>query len=322
MASLTIIPYNPIQANNSHRPRAKDVFKPINDHGRELRIKPSILPVDTRQPQAIVLADGAGGLTTKDSDSISGDHLSENNDIQIEVDNIFAEADTESKVGSAEVQDSDAEFGTGLKDIEIICHPLKRKAKTGRQGSKDNLLVIPDSGIENESDSESEDGLLWKKRKVGYSLVGRQVPWLRMIDETDDEADDAKFEIGPTRVRAGDTQSENDGVAIEIGDGEGNEQSHLRPAASSAHHSDFVKPQSFARVGGNGEWGIHGITGKEVIEGKVYYCVDWEPTMVPLDELWGVERLVREFEAKEQARRRKRGNTQKRKHRGRHREHK
>src|SRR5438552_350089 len=82
MASLAIIPYNPIQANaycSSRRPRAKDVFKSINDHDRELRIKPSILPVDTPQPQAIAVADGAGGLTTcgKDSDSISdGDHLS------------------------------------------------------------------------------------------------------------------------------------------------------------------------------------------------------------------------------------------------------
>ena len=58
-----------------------------------------------------------------------------------EVDDIFAEADAESKVGVAEIQDSDAEFGTddiesGMKDIETICHPLKRKAKTGSQGSK------------------------------------------------------------------------------------------------------------------------------------------------------------------------------------------
>ena len=66
MASLTIIPYNPIQAN---RPRAKDVFKPINDYDRELRTKPSILPVDTPQPQAV--ADGAGGLTMREKDSDS-----------------------------------------------------------------------------------------------------------------------------------------------------------------------------------------------------------------------------------------------------------
>ena len=69
-----------------------------------------------------------------------------------EVDDIFAEADAKSKVGSAEIQDSDAEFGTddiesGMRDIETetINHPLKRKAKTGRQGSKGecrNLISI------------------------------------------------------------------------------------------------------------------------------------------------------------------------------------
>ena len=83
-----------------------------------------------------------------------------------------------------------------------------------------------------------------------------------------------------------------------------------------------VKPQSVARGGGNGEWGIHGIIGKEVIEGEVYYCVDWEPTMMPIDELLGAERLVREFEAKEQSRLRRAGNTRKKKHRGRPRKQK
>jgi len=127
-------------------------------------------------------------------------------------------------------------------------------------------------------------------------------PW-RTVDETD-EADGTGFETCCARVRAGDARSENDGVASEIED---NEQSHLRSAASSAHHSDIastdlVRPQSFARVGGNGEWEIHGIIGKEVIEGKVYYCVDWKPTMMPLSELSRAERLVEEFETKEQAR--------------------
>jgi hypothetical protein len=82
MASLTIIPYNPIRHNaycRSQRPRAKDVFKPINDHDKELQIKPSIPSVDTPQPHTIAVADEAGDLATreKDSDSISnGDHLS------------------------------------------------------------------------------------------------------------------------------------------------------------------------------------------------------------------------------------------------------
>ena len=83
-----------------------------------------------------------------------------------------------------------------------------------------------------------------------------------------------------------------------------------------------VKLQSVARVGGNGEWGIHGIIGKEVMGGRVYYCVDWEPTMMPIDELLGAERLVREFEAKEEARLRRAGNTREKKHRGRPRKQK
>ena len=174
-------------------------------------------------------------------------------------------------------------------------------------------------------DTEVRARLRSKRMSISDQFIVRS--WRRKIDETDDEVDDTEFDIGSTRVRADDAQSENGGVASEIGDGEGNEQSHHRPAASSAHHSDFtstlfkstdlVKPQAVARVGGNGEWGIHGIIGKEVIEGRAYYCVDWEPTMMPLDELCGAERLVREFEAKEQARLRKAGNTRKKKHRGR-----
>ena len=84
----------------------------------------------------------------------------------------------------------------------------------------------------------------------------------RTVDETD-EADGTGFETCCARVRAGDARSENDGVASEIED---NEQSHLRSAASSAHHSDIastlfestdlMKPQPLARVEGNGEWGL------------------------------------------------------------------
>ena len=160
-----------------------------------------------------------------------------------------------------------------------------------------------------------------QSKRIGIS---DQFTVRRMVGETDDEANETEFEIGGTRVRAGDAQFENDG--------EDNGQSRPRPVASSTHHSDFdstlfksadrIESQSVARVGGNGEWGIHGIIGKEVIEGKVYYCVDWEPTMMPLDELRGAERLVREFEAKEQAQQRKMGRTQKKKHRGRRRKQK
>ncbi|KAI9860943.1 MAG: hypothetical protein M1813_005622 [Trichoglossum hirsutum] len=117
------------------------------------------------------------------------------------------------------------------------------------------------------------------------------VPWLRMIDgadnETDDEtnaADDTESNASSTRVRTGDTQSENDDVVCQIGDGDGNEQSHPHPAASPAHYSDFtsallksanhVEPQSVVRVG------IHGIIGKEVIEGNVYVVRRSPPTAV------------------------------------------
>ena len=31
--------------------------------------------------------------------------------------------------------------------------------------------MTPDSGSESESDSGSEDGLVWKKRKAGYPLA-------------------------------------------------------------------------------------------------------------------------------------------------------
>ena len=34
--------------------------------------------------------------------------------------------------------------------------------------------MISDSETESRSDSESEDDLVWKKRKAGHSLVGRQ----------------------------------------------------------------------------------------------------------------------------------------------------
>ena len=95
-------------------------------------------------------------------------------------------------------------------------------------------------------------------------------------------------------------------------------------AASNIDGSDdneLVKPQLFARVGGNGEWGIHGIIGSEIIDGKLHYCVDWQPTMIPFDKLFGAQRLVREFETREQARKqarlRRADNTRPKKYRGR-----
>ena len=125
------------------------------------------------------------------------------------------------------------------------------------------------------------------------------VSWLKTVDETDEETDD-EAEISCTRVRADDTQSESDGIA-----------SRLEDFASTS--TDLVESQPVATVGGNGEWGIHGIIGKEVIDGVLHYCVDWEPTMLPVGVLRGAWRMVQKFEAKEQARSGKRGDSRKRK---------
>ncbi|KAI9764746.1 MAG: hypothetical protein M1839_005776, partial [Geoglossum umbratile] len=146
----------------------------------------------------------------------------------------------------------------------------------------DNLLVILDD--KSDSDSESEDDFGWKKRRVD------QVSWLEAIDETNNEANDTKFSISCTRGRAGNAKSESD----------------------SSTFTDLVERQPAARVEVNGEWGIHGIIGKEVIEGVLHYCVDWEPTMLLKDALRGAWRMVQKFEAKEQARG-KRGDSRKRK---------
>ena len=56
-----------------------------------------------------------------------------------EADDIFSDA--EFKVGSAEVQDGDTEYGANdieseMRNTETIRNPLKRKAETGTQGSE------------------------------------------------------------------------------------------------------------------------------------------------------------------------------------------
>jgi hypothetical protein len=120
------------------------------------------------------------------------------------------------------------------------------------------------------------------------------------IEETDVETDSTKFD-SPS-ARASDIQSK--GNARDVGNGESHEQAHLSSGALPAHltlseSDDRMTAQSVARVGGNGEWGIHGITGKEVIGGELYYCVDWEPMMIRSNELLRAQHLVREFEKKE-----------------------
>jgi hypothetical protein len=132
-----------------------------------------------------------------------------------------------------------------------------------------------------------------------------------MINKTGNEASETS-----TRVGAGDVLSENDD--------EDNIQSHFRLAASQTHYSKFdstlfksadrIESKSFAKVEENSEWGIHGIIGKEVIDNEIYYCVDWEPTMVPLSELCRAKLLVWEFEAKRQSQLKRAGNIRKNKH--------
>ncbi|KAI9774705.1 MAG: hypothetical protein M1839_001666 [Geoglossum umbratile] len=342
MSSLTIIPYTPVPTKIRHC--TKDAPKLTNDRGKEHQTKPSTVPVDTPQLRSTAVAGNAGNLTMPDDklpleghvsafvqsqshvcgqqyldrdSSVNRDESGEDSDI--ETDSLYKDSgdtepttETESNSGNPRIWDGITEIEargieSGIGDTEVLRQPLKRKAGTRGQGSQVNPWVIADSDTDTESESDSENWgeLVWKKRKVNS-------PW-RTI-ETDDEV-----EVG---IGAGDIQSESDSAS----ESEGHEQSHTSPAALSAHQpalfksDDRVNAQSVARVGGNGEWGIHGIIGKEVIEGKVYYCVDWEPTMVSSDELLGAQGLVREFEVKEQARLRRADNRQKRG--GRHRKQK
>ncbi|KAI9765892.1 MAG: hypothetical protein M1840_007033 [Geoglossum simile] len=320
MASLTIIPYTPVPTKDRYR-----TSKLTNDRSKEHETKLSTLPVNTPQLQATAVAGNAGDLATHDDEfplerrasSVSAFVQSQNHscgqqyldrsssvirdDVSVtwrstpfykDSGDTEPTTETESKSGSPRIWGIESEIG----DTEIVHNPLKRKTGTGGQGSQDNPWVIPDS--DTESDTENWDGLAWKKRKV----CSRR----RTIDVTDDEADSAEF--GSTRVRAGDIHSESDS-ASDIRGSEGREQAHPSPAALSAYYSalfksdDRVEAQSVARVGGNGEWGIHGIIGKEVIDSVVYYCVDWQPTMLPLNQLKGARRLIQEFEEKQRRRR-------------------
>ncbi|KAI9866923.1 MAG: hypothetical protein M1813_000320 [Trichoglossum hirsutum] len=87
---------------------------------------------------------------------------------------------------------------------------------------------------------------------------------------------------------------------INTDDGTGGIASQIEDFASTS--TDLVEPQPVAKVGGNGEWGIHGNIGKEVISGVLHYCVGWEPTVLPIDVLRAAWRMVQEFEAEERAR--------------------
>jgi hypothetical protein len=47
----------------------------------------------------------------------------------------------------------------------------------------------------------------------------------------------------------------------------------------------------------DGEWNIHGIIGKEVVDSKLHHFVDRYPVFVPERQLGNAQHLVREFEA-------------------------
>ena len=98
--------------------------------------------------------------------------------------------------------------------------------------------MILGSDTESESDTENKDGLAWKKRKVNHSLDGHQGEHLFAIKRM---AYLKVFTVRSQSIAIDETDDEVDGA---------------------------VKLQSVARVGGNGEWGIHGIIGKEVIGGE------------------------------------------------------
>src|SRR5436190_9369249 len=110
------------------------------------------------------------------------------------------------------------------------------------------------------------------------------------------------------KLRAGGAQSKANGIANEVEDSEENEQNHHHLATSAASHSDLtgITPSKHRKsvaasdddyydlrnpVNSNfvntidGQWRIHGIIGKEVIEGEIHYCVDWYPTFVHECEL-------------------------------------
>ena len=54
-------------------------------------------------------------------------------------------------------------------------------------------------------------------------------------------------------------------------------------------------------VDANLDWDVRDILSKKVINGKVYYLVDWRPTLVPEHALGNAKELVAEFEARVRA---------------------
>lgn len=66
--------------------------------------------------------------------------------------------------------------------------------------------------------------------------------------------------------------------------------------------NDPRRPQQVVKVtDGKQEWDIRNIIGKEVVDGKVHYLVEWGATLVPHDELGKAKVLVDKFGARLQA---------------------
>ena len=61
---------------------------------------------------------------------------------------------------------------------------------------------------------------------------------MKVIDETNNEANNIKFDIKDTKVRASNDLSENNSIISKIEDSEDNKQSHPSLAALSAQYSD------------------------------------------------------------------------------------
>jgi hypothetical protein len=74
------------------------------------------------------------------------------------------------------------------------------------------------------------------------------------------------------------------------------------PAASES--SPLIKPVLAAQVvDDNQNWEIRDLIGKEVVNGEVYYLVDWYPTLVSGHSLGNTKELLDEFEARLRAKR-------------------
>ena len=87
----------------------------------------------------------------------------------------------------------------------------------------------------------------------------------------------------------------------------------VRSNSMISKSNDPEMPQHVAEVaGGKQEWEISDIVGKEVVDGEVYYLVEWSATLVLKSELGKAKVLVDKFEARLRAQCRQRGGKRRR----------